>query len=59
MSCLAERLHEPFAETEDPLSWESLAAIVRRHARGLPPGDAEDLFDFARLLDGFAELEKS
>ena len=59
MSCLAQRLHEPLAEIDDPLSWESLAATVRKHARGLPLREAEDLLSFADLLDGFAELERN
>jgi hypothetical protein len=58
VSCLAEHLHEPLAQADDPLSWESLATTVRGHARTLPRAEAEDLLSFADLLDGFAELEK-
>jgi hypothetical protein len=56
--CIAERLHEPVAEADDPLSWESLAATVRRHAEASTFADAQDLLSLADLLDGFAELEK-
>ena len=58
MSCLAERFDEPLAQADDPLSWESLASSVRRHAQALPLGEAEELLGFADLLDGFAELKK-
>jgi hypothetical protein len=58
VSCLAECIREPHAEAQDPLSWESLADTVRRYARTLPAGDAQDLLSFADLLEGFGELEK-
>jgi hypothetical protein len=57
VSCLAQRLHEPLAEIDDPLSWEGLAATVRKYAQALPLREAEDLSSFADLLDGFGELE--
>lgn len=60
MSCAAlqHRFPEASFETEDLLSWRSIATLVRRHARGLPGTEAEEMLSFADLLDGFAELEK-
>ena len=60
MSCvpLLHRFPEVSGENGDPLSWSSIAAVVRSHARSLPDTEGHELLDFADLLEGFAELEK-
>ena len=60
MSCvpLQHRFPEAFNENGDLLSWSSIAAIVRNHARSLEGSQANELLDFAELLEGFAQLEK-
>jgi hypothetical protein len=59
VSCVQHRFPQVPTETDDLLSWTSIAAAVRGHARTLPPGEAEELLSFADLLDGFAELERA
>jgi hypothetical protein len=49
---------EPSDDTDDPLSWTSIAAAVRNHAVARPLDETQDLLAFADLLDGFAELER-
>jgi hypothetical protein len=60
MSCvpLKHRFKEAFSKNDDLLSWSSIAAAVRNHARALPDSEGEELLDFADLLDGFAQMEK-
>jgi len=60
MSCvpLRHQLPQSSDETENPTSWSSIAALVRKRARALPNSEAEEMLNFADLLDGFAELEK-
>lgn len=40
------------------LSWNSIAEIIRDHARTLAPDAAAELSDFADLLDSLGELEQ-
>lgn len=60
MSCVSmqHRFLELPGESEDLLSWRSIAKLVRRHALSQSAAEAEEMLDFADLLDGFAELEK-
>lgn len=47
----------PSHGAEQNLSWQTLAAAVRRRARNEPYAQA-DLLQFAELLEAFAELEE-
>jgi len=61
MSCAPLRHRFPETSSNDAdslLSWTSIAAVIRKHARELPGSEADEMLDFADLLDGFAELEK-
>jgi hypothetical protein len=60
MSCvpLQHRFPDTSSENGDLLSWRSIAAMVRNHARSLPRSEADEILGFADLLDGFAELQK-
>lgn len=60
MSCvpLQHRFPELPSESENLLSWTNIAAMIRRQARSKAAAEAEEMLDFADLLDGFAELEK-
>jgi hypothetical protein len=60
MSCdaLQHRCPEAFSKNDELLSWSTIAAAVRNHSRSLAGHEAEELLDFADLLDGFAELER-
>jgi hypothetical protein len=42
----------------DPLSWESIAAALRRHAATCAKPEATELEAFADMLDGFAALSR-
>ncbi|HZU52242.1 MAG TPA: hypothetical protein VE968_10250 [Sphingomicrobium sp.] len=43
---------------QQALSWSSIAAAFRHHARSLPHEEARELLDFAELMESFEELEQ-
>ncbi len=60
MSCLAVKYPPAHSTDPDPpLSWKRLAAALRTSAHEIDAESADDLLEFAKLLEALAELEAS